>query len=150
MCRSSSLAGAQPSPVRQQYSRLLRIRQIRLDHLAKYLLTQFRVAYVEHHLHALVNIPVHPIRAAQIKFRLATVSKHKNPAVFQKSPDHAPHPNPAADPAHSRPKRARSRTTSPNRTPPRQTPAQSARPPAKLGTAPEWFSHPAAHSPSRK
>src|SRR5580692_982991 len=107
MQRRPRLSRAHVPPIRQQYSRLLRIRQIRLDHLAKHLFAQFHVPYMEHHLYALVNVPVHPVRAAQIQFGLPAVSKHKDPAVLQKSPNNAAHPNPVADPAHSRTQRAR-------------------------------------------
>ena len=46
---------------------------------------QCRIAQVEHHFDALVNISLHPVGAAQIYFRLPAVSEYKNAAVLQKS-----------------------------------------------------------------
>src|SRR5271156_7038064 len=63
---------------------------------------------MEHPLDALINVPVHPIRAAEIEFGFPAVSKNENPAVLQESPNHTAHPNPAADSAHPWPQRARS------------------------------------------
>src|ERR1700751_3716736 len=66
---------------------------------------QLRGAHVEHHLPALINISMHPVRAAEICFRFTAVAEYEDPAVLEKAADHAPHANPAADAAQARSQR---------------------------------------------
>src|SRR5579864_986568 len=66
---------------------------------------QLRVAQVVHHLHALINISMHPVRAAEICFRFTTIAEYEDAAVLEKAADHAPHANPAADAAQARSQR---------------------------------------------
>src|SRR6201993_3947228 len=94
--------GAYVFSVRQEKPRLRRIGQVRLDHFGESLAGQLRIAQVEHHLHALVNISMHPVRAAKVRFRFTTVAEYKCAAVFEKAADHASYPNPAADSAQPR------------------------------------------------
>src|ERR1700751_2541546 len=63
---------------------------------------QLRVAQVVHHLHALINISMHPVCAAEICFCFTTIAEYEDAAVLEKAADHAPHANPAADAAEDR------------------------------------------------
>ena len=78
------------------------------DHFRENLIAQLRIAQVEHHLHALVNISMHPVGAAEIYFGFTAVAEYEDAAVLEKTADHAAHANPAADAAQSRAQRARS------------------------------------------
>ena len=54
---------------REQNPRFFRVRQIRLQLLRHDLGAQSRILQAEHHLDALVNVALHPVRAAQINLR---------------------------------------------------------------------------------
>lgn len=98
------LARAHGFSVGQQDARFFGIPKIRRNHFRENLPAQRSVAHVKHHLHALVKIAVHPIRAAEIGFHIGASPENKNPAVLQKPPNDAAHANPAADSAHPAPR----------------------------------------------
>src|SRR5580704_9531520 len=107
MSESLRLMRADVLAAGKQNSRSFGVRQIRRDYLFHNLGAQPRIFQAEHHLDTLINVPLHPIRAAEINLRFASVSKHENAAVLQKPSDHAAHSYPAADSANTRAQGAR-------------------------------------------
>ncbi len=108
----AGFAGANIAAVGQEESRLRRVSQIGFEHFAEYLVAEFRIAQVIHHFDALVDIALHPVRAAQIDFRLSGVSENKDTAVLEESSDHAADADAAADSRANRGVTQAPRTTS--------------------------------------
>src|SRR5271157_6437236 len=88
-------------PLRPQQARLTIIRQVSRQNLLANALPELRVFHWEKHFDALVKIPRHPVRAAQIDFRLTAIFKVKDAAMLQETPDNAAHANVAADAAQA-------------------------------------------------
>src|SRR5580700_12132792 len=105
-CRGARLTSSDVSSVRQQDPCFFGVRQVRPDHLLKYLVGKLRTTQVEHHFDALVDISMHPVGASEIQLGLPAVSENKNSAMFQKASDHAAHAYAAADAAHTGAQRA--------------------------------------------
>ena len=72
----------------------------------KDLLVKRRVAQMEDHFDAFVDVALHPIGAAEIDFRFAAVAEDEDAAVLEEAPDHAADANAAAEAANPRPQRA--------------------------------------------
>src|ERR1700733_1597342 len=84
-----------------QDARLEVVGEIGSDHLRENLSEQERILDAEDHFHALVDISLHPIGAAEEKLGLAAVAEDEDAAVFEKSPDHAAHADAAAEAANA-------------------------------------------------
>src|SRR3984957_1679100 len=97
---------ARVCPVRAEKSSLACIGQISGQNLRANALAKLRIFDRKDHLDPFVEIPLHPVGAAKIEFRLAAVFEKIDAAVLQKSADDTAHANAAAKPAYARDQRA--------------------------------------------
>src|SRR5580692_4459193 len=97
---------ARVCPVRAQKSSLARIGQISGQNLRANALAKLRILHRKDHLDAFVEIALHPVGAAKIKFGLAAVFEKIDAAVLQKSANDTAHANAAAKPAYAGDERA--------------------------------------------
>src|ERR1700691_3402721 len=70
----------------KQHACLQRIGEIGRDHFGEDLAAESVVPQMKNHFNALVDIPLHPIGAAEVGFHSATVGEDEDAAVFEKAP----------------------------------------------------------------
>src|SRR5271165_1885013 len=88
-------------PLWPQQARLAIIRQVGRQNLLVNALPDCRIFHREKHFDALIEIPRHPVCAAEIDLRVPAIFKLEDAAMFQKTPDNTTHPNAAANSAQT-------------------------------------------------
>src|SRR5580658_643403 len=104
--KTPTVPEAEVLAVRHQHSRLQRICEIGCDDFGKNLVAEHGIAQSKDYLHALVDVSLHPVGAAQIQFGLAGVAKAEDATVLKKTSNDAAHTDPAAEPANPGPQGA--------------------------------------------
>src|ERR1700722_4310018 len=84
-----------------QNARFFGIGQVGSDHVGHDLAAERRVLDSKHDLDTLVEIALHPVRAAEEDFRLAPVAERKDATVLEKPADDAAHVYFATDAANT-------------------------------------------------
>ena len=102
------LPGTQISSVVLKKSRFHIVGQISSQNFMHHPIPQQRILQREQDFNALMQVPRHPVRAAQIHFRIATIFKIENAAVLQESSHDAAHSYTVAHAANSRTQSANS------------------------------------------
>src|ERR1700733_3296509 len=103
--RAAGVGGPQILSVRLQPPLLGIARQVPRQDLLAQPLVQIRLGYRKQDLASFHKISRHPVGASAVDLLLAAVSKTEDPAMLQKPPDDAPHPDPLAPALHPRPQR---------------------------------------------